>query len=103
MAKNNVARKNTVVDDDDDLDFSDFLDDFPYGDDVDDGSDQALSTMMSANNTKMKYAVELTRIAVENSKEMSVDDVFSTFKKATAVIDETFPLNAMIEKILENQ
>lgn len=103
MAKHNVARKNAVVDDEDDFDYSDFIDDLSFGDNDSDDSAQAIEAMMSANNTKMKCAVELTRIAVQASKEMSVDDVFSTFKKASNVINESFPLNAVFENIIESQ
>lgn len=95
MAKNNALKKHKAIEDD--FDFSEIMDDPSYNDEIAAG---IMSSLIEANNTQTLLAIELTKLAVEKStaKDMKEDDVFSIFRKASSVISEKFPLNALWEK-----
>jgi hypothetical protein len=100
MAKNNVVREDEFIDDDDDFEMSDF-----FGDASDDSGFEAdfLASIMAANASQAQTALELTRLALQHSKATSADQVFATFKKAANVINDSFPMQATLQKALAGQ
>jgi hypothetical protein len=95
MAKNTMLKKHKEVEDD--LDFSGMFDQ-SYDDEAMAG---IMHGLIEASNNQMILAIELTKLAVEkiSSKDINENDVFSIFKKATAVISESFPLKELMENL----
>ena len=92
MAKNNALKK-YESELEDVLDFSD------------EGSANEMfagmvSGMIEASNHQTTMAIELTKLVVSKNADhsMSEDKIFSTFKKATKVIADSFPLKALMEQ-----
>ena len=99
MAKNNVLKKQREIIEDD-FDLTEMMRS-SHDDEVMAG---IMSGMIEASNNQMLLALELTKLALDKStKEMGEDDVFSTFKKASVVIAERFPLNTILEKFSSNE
>jgi len=103
MAKNNTVKKQQEVIEDD-FDFTDM----DYSCDDHEHDDEAMlglmSGMIEASHNQMLLALELTKIALDKTTEkMDVDDVFAAFRKASAVISEKFPLDAIWKKCTENE
>lgn len=98
MAKNNGLKKQKEVEAE--LDFSEILDP-SYDDELMMG---VINGMVEASNDRIRLALELTKLAVEKntSKDMSEDEIFSIFKKASGVIAESFPLKELWEKFSLN-
>jgi hypothetical protein len=98
MAKNKMFQSKKEVELEDDFDLSDFMES---------SDNEAMASIMAglveASNNQMKLAIELTKLAVEKNaaKGMNEDEVFSIFKKASAVIDESNPLKAVCEKFMQ--
>lgn len=60
-------------------------------------------SLIEAANHKMAAASDLTKLVLsKNMKDMDTNEVFSIFKQAIAVIDETYPLKNFMEKGLED-
>lgn len=98
MAKNNVIKKREIIEDD--FDFNEMVHS-SHDDEVMAG---IMSGMIEASNNQMLLALELTKLALDKTtKEMNEDDVFSTFKKASGVIAERFPLHTILEKFSSNE
>jgi hypothetical protein len=77
--------------------------DLHYVEDVSSPNDEAISGMMvglvEASNHQQKMAIELTKLVVEKSPEaMDEEKVFSSFKRASKVVTEYFPLKELWEK-----
>lgn len=65
-------------------------------------NDEALAGMMvgliDASNHQQKMAIELTKLVVEKSTEnMDEEKIFLTFKQASKVVIENFPLKELWE------
>jgi hypothetical protein len=102
MAKNKMLKTHQDVEDD--FDFSEML--APSYDDYDDNETMAdlMSGLIEASNNQMRLAIELTKLALDKNaaKDMNEDEVFSIFKKASAVIAESFPLKSLLENLPTN-
>lgn len=100
MAKNNIVKKDKELLEDNSMDFSSLMNTF-YDDEVMSGM---MNNMVEASNHQMVLAIELTKLAVEKTSKqnMNEEDVFATFKKASAVIAENFPFNSLWEKFSAN-
>jgi hypothetical protein len=90
MAKNKVLKK---YDELLDVDFSDEME----------PSDETIAGMMSgmieASQHQQIMAIELTKLVVgKNSDNMSEENVFSVFNRASKVVAENFPLKELWEK-----
>lgn len=98
MARNNAVKKQKEIFEDD-FDFTE-MEHTSHDDEVMAG---IMSGMIEASNNQMLLALELTKLALDKTtKEMNEDDVFITFKKASGVIAERFPLHALWEKFTSN-
>ena len=93
MAKNSVIKKYEPKLDDD-FDFS-----------ADDSSADGMfagmvSGLIEASNHQTTMAIELTKLVVLKNPDCSMteDKIFSTFKKATKVIADSFPLKSLMEQ-----
>lgn len=60
-----------------------------------------VSGIIEAYSRQQQTALELTKLALEksSSESMSEEDVFSTFKRASAVVLEACPIKELFEKI----
>ena len=64
-------------------------------------NDEVIASMMigliKASNHQQKMAIELTKLVVEKSAEtMNEEKVFLSFKRASKVVGENFPLNVFM-------
>lgn len=62
---------------------------------------EIMHLLMESNNQQMKVAVELTKIIVENNllKNANENDVFSLFKKASKVVNESYNLDNLMDQL----
>ena len=97
MSKNNVV-KNEMVEEE--LDFSAFMDSAD-----EEAIDDVMNRMVDVSHHEMQTAVALTQIAVEkqSGKEMDIEAVFSTYKRALEVVAESSPLKSIFEKCFAEQ
>lgn len=60
-----------------------------------------MTGLIEAYRHQQQTAIELTRLALEKntSENMSEDEVFSTFKRASQAISEVSPINEIFEKM----
>lgn len=95
MAKNKVQKKSSVAVEEADLDF--------FADEANLVGNEVLTEMMGnfveASNEQIKMAVELTKLVVANNSNQTIteENVFATFKKASKVISESYPLKSLLE------
>ncbi len=94
MAKNNTLEKypEEVLEED-----------FDFFDDLESGNEDVaamMSSLMESSNQQLMAAIELTKLAVAKSSTESINEeaVFATYKRATKVIAENFPLKDLLEK-----
>lgn len=93
MAKNNTIKKYK----------EELNDDYDFSDDMEPQSDEVIAGMMTgmieASQHQQVMAIELTKLVVgKNSDNMSEENVFSVFKRASKVVAESFPLKELWEK-----
>ena len=60
-----------------------------------------MSGLIEAYRHQQKIAIELTRLVVEKNttENMSEEEVFSTFKRASHAVSEVSPIKELFEKI----
>lgn len=99
MPKNKLIKKQPQIEED--FDYSDIMDSDYYDEETMEGM---MGEMIDASNNQIVLAMELTRLAVENSASecANPDEVLSIFKKASGVVAESFPLAALLSKLQMN-
>lgn len=83
--------------------YEEIIDDLDFSDDMESPGDEVIAGFMSglieASNNQLRVAIELTKLVVEKSAgNMSEENVFSAFKRATKVVTESIPLKELWEK-----
>lgn len=60
-----------------------------------------MTGLIEAYRHQQQTAIELTRLAIEKnaSENMSEDEIFSTFKRASQIVSETSPIKELFEKM----
>ena len=79
-----------------------FDDDFGFSDDLPDADAFAgvMGGLIDANNHQATIAMELTKLIIEKSSDQSIseDKIFATFKRASKVVYDSFPLKSLFEQ-----
>lgn len=93
MAKNKTLKK------------YDELMDIDFTEDFSSPNDEAIAGMMAglieASNHQQKIAIELTKLVVDKSPEaINEEKIFSAFKRASKVVNESVPLKELWEKFI---
>lgn len=67
----------------------------------DDSMADVMSKVIEASNHQMTMAFELTKLIVSSnpSEKNTAEHIFSTFKKATQVVGESFTLKPVMDQI----
>ncbi|WP_058533596.1 hypothetical protein [Legionella saoudiensis] len=89
-----MTKKNQIEPQEDETDFMSLFEEEGYSDDM---MVDVMRDTISACNTQMQIAVELTKLIVDGSvTENREEQVFSVFKKAISVVGESFPLKNIL-------
>lgn len=85
-----MSKKNKVETQEEEMDFMSLFEEEGYSDDM---MVDVMRDTISACNTQMQMAVELTKLIVDGSVTENREElVFSVFKKAVGVVGDSFPL-----------
>jgi len=97
MTKNKVLKKHEaeLVDH---LEFDDF--DFPAGSPSGEDFAGMIEGLIDASNHQTTVALELTKLVVAKSPDqtMTEDKIFATFKRASKVVHDSYPLKSLLEQ-----
>ena len=89
-----MTKKNQIEPQEDETDFMSLFEEEGYSDDM---MVDVMRDTISACNTQMQIAVELTKLIVDGSvTENREEQVFSVFKKAISVVGESSPLKNIL-------
>ena len=80
-----------------------FNDDFDFPDDYshdDEAFAGVISGLIEASNQQTMAAIELTKLVVAKSSDqtMTEDKIFATFKRASKVVYDIYPLKSLLEQ-----